>query len=55
MKQIFSVPYYSILKYFQLVYKYGLRVGIILEKTNEIITITKVRDFFGYGYRSDVF
>lgn len=55
MKQIFSVPYYSVLRKFQLVYKYIFKVGILMGKIGKIITITKVRKFCRYCHHSNVF
>lgn len=47
MKQVFSVPYYSVLKNTLLVYKYVFAAGILVGKTSKIITITKIRSFSG--------
>lgn len=55
MKQVFSVPYYSVLRNTLLVYKYVFKAGILVGKTNKIITNTKVRTFFRTGHHSNMF
>lgn len=55
MKQVFSVPYYSVLKNTLLVYKNVFKAGKLVGKTSKIITNTKVRTFFRNGHDSDMF